>query len=288
MTLGWMVYEESDLSQNRDFAERVMRLGAARGMKIETVRMTQLKLGIKEGGALALAKDGQDILPDFVIARHRDALVSSHFERMGVPVFNGSRVCALCNDKRMTHQFLAGVPMLATTFVNHRYAVAPAEGAYPLVVKPATGHGGENVQLVRNEYEWREAVDAILPLDVVQQQVASDAGQDLRVYVLFGKPVAAVMRTARCGIVSNFKRGGDVRLHTPTAAEAALVQSVIDRFAQAGAELCFAGVDMLYHHGAPVLGEVEDVVGSRMLYKVSDLDAAALYLDGIRTRLERV
>ena len=94
-----------------------------------------------------------------------------------------------------------------------------------------------------------------------------------------------MLRTARNGIVSNFKRGGDVRLHTPTAAEAALAQSVIDRFAQAGAELCFAGVDMLYHRGAPVLGEVEDVVGSRMLYKVSDMDIAGMYLDAVAARL---
>jgi hypothetical protein len=42
---------------------------------------------------------------------------------------------------------------------------------------------------------------------------------------------------------------------------------------------------MLYHHGAPVLGEVEDVVGSRMLYQTSNLDIAALYLDGVAARL---
>ena len=51
------------------------------------------------------------------------------------------------------------------------------------------------------------------------------------------------------------------------------------------APLCFAGVDLLYEDYGPVVGEVEDVVGSRMLYRVSDLDVVGLYLDEIRRRI---
>ena len=147
-----------DLAANRDFAAYVESEGAKRAVKIETVRTTQLELGIKAGGTLSIRKDGRETLPDFVVSRQRDAFVSAQFEGKGVPVYNNARVCALCNDKRVTHQFLTGVPMLETRFVSHRYAVAPAEEAYPLVVKPAGGHGGEHVAKVANEYEWREAV----------------------------------------------------------------------------------------------------------------------------------
>ena len=285
MKTGWLLYEESDLAQNRDYAAYIMSEGVKHGLDIQTVLTSQLELGICAGGALKLRRDGRDTLPDFVISRQRDALVSEQFEKLGVPVFNGSRVCAVCNDKRVTHQFLAGVPMLETTFVDHRRAVAPYGDEYPLVLKPARGHGGDRVRLVHNEYGWREAADAILPQDIVQQKPASDAGRDLRVYVLFGRIVAAVLRTARQGIVSNFKRGGDVTLHTPTAEEQALAQTVIDRFEAAGTSLCLAGVDLLYNGGKPVLNEVEDVVGSRMLYKVSDVDIAALYLEAIARRI---
>jgi gamma-F420-2:alpha-L-glutamate ligase len=282
---GWLLYEEADLKQNQDFADHMTREGEKRGLAIQTVRTAQLELGVKAGGALMLRRDGRDALPDFVISRQRDSLVSEQFERLGVPVFNGSRVCALCNDKRLTHQFLAGVPMLETTFVDHRRAMAPAEGRYPLVLKPARGHGGDRVRLVHNEYEWREAADEILPQDMVQQKPASEAGRDLRVYVIFGGIVAAVMRTARRGIVSNFKLGGDVAPHTLTARERALAEDVIGRFQAGGAPLCFAGVDLLFNGGAPVLGEVEDVVGSRMLYRTSSLDVAALYLDALKARI---
>ena len=285
MKIGWLLYEERDLAVNRDFAAYVESEGAKRGLKIETVRTAQLELGVQAGGRLSIHKDGREAVPDFVISRQRDAFVSTQFEALGVPVFNNARVCALCNDKRVTHQFLTGIPMLKSRFVNHRRAVAPEEEAYPLVVKPACGHGGEHVALVKNEYEWREAVDEILPQDIVEQKVAGTPGRDLRVYVLFGEIVAAVMRTAPKGIVSNFKRGGDVALHTLTEGERALAEKVIARFAQASAPLCLAGVDFLYNQGAPVLGEVEDVVGSRMLYKVSNVDIVTRYLDGISERI---
>lgn len=286
MKIGWLLYEERDLAINRDFAIYVESEGVKRGLKIETVRTTQLELGMKKGGALSIRKDGRETVPDFMISRQRDAFVSAQFEASGIPVFNNAHVCALCNDKRVTHQFLVGIPMLESRFVNHRRAVAPVEDAYPLVVKPACGHGGEHVVLVKNEYEWREAVDEILPQDIVEQKVAGTPGRDLRVYVLFGEIVAAVMRTAQKGIVSNFKRGGDVALHSLTEEERILGEMVIARFEQAGAPLCLAGIDFLYDQGVPVLGEVEDVVGSRMLYKVSDVDIVARYLDGIGERLK--
>lgn len=76
-----------------------------------------------------------------------------------------------------------------------------------------------------------------------------------------------------------------MELHALTREERQLVEEVIARFNAAGAPLCFAGVDLLYEDYGPVIGEVEDVVGSRMLYRVSDLDIVGLYLDEIRQRI---
>ena len=89
------------------------------------------------------------------------------------------------------------------------------------------------------------------------------------------------MRTAAQGVVSNFKRGGSVALHGLTPQERALAQAVIDRFSSAGAPLTLAGVDLMNDRGRPVLNEVEDVVGSRMLYQTSDIDIVSLFLDGV-------
>lgn len=161
----------------------------------------------------------------------------------------------------------------------------PPEGGYPLVLKPACRHGGDRVALVDGADEWLAAAALIRPEPMLEQRVVTCAGRDLRVYTLGGEIVAGVMRTARDGVVSNFKRGGDVALHAPDQEERALVDAVLRRFDEAGAPLAFAGVDLLYDGGRPVVGEVEDVVGSRMLYKVSDIDVADRYLAYVAARL---
>ena len=60
--------------------------------------------------------------------------------------------------------------------------------------------GGDRVALVSNEREWYQAAAAILPQPALQQAVVDGAGQDLRVYVVHGRIVAAVLRTAAQGV----------------------------------------------------------------------------------------
>lgn len=283
MRRGWLLYDERDLAVNRDFAAFMTDEAKKRELALETVTAERLRFGLRSGGTLSIRLDGAEALPDFVISRQRSALLSRQLERMGVPVFNNARVCELCNDKRETHQFLAGLPMLETEFADASRALPPL--SYPRVVKPACSHGGDRVQLVQSEAQWREAMAAIAPESALTQEVAAQPGRDLRVYVVFGEIVAGVLRTARSGVVSNFKLGGHAALHELTSAERALAEAVVRRFAAEGAPLCFAGVDLLYHTAGPVLSEVEDVVGSRMLYKAGGPDVAALYLDGLRERL---
>jgi gamma-F420-2:alpha-L-glutamate ligase len=262
MKTGWLLYDARDYEVNRLFA----------GHFAEAGRKLELELQV------VLTEDFENALfnpPDFVISRQRNPLLSARIEDMGIPVFNSAKVCELCNDKRKTHAFLEGLPLMDTEYPVPDVAWTPKR--YPVVIKPAFGHGGDRVALAHDQAEVESALSAIFPQPALAQEVASGAGRDLRIYVLFGEIVAAVLRTARSGIVSNFKRGGDVEAHTLTEAERNLAQAVIARFEANSAPLCFAGIDLIVHHGLPVVNEVEDVVGSRMLYQVSDLDIIALY-----------
>jgi len=281
----WLLYDDCDFAVNQTYARMMRERGQRFGLNIETVVLSELALGMDESGKPHCIRNGIPQRPSAVLSRQRSTLISEHFERMGVPVFNNSRVCAICNDKRATHQFLQGLPMPRTVFLSPAQTQPPAHTVFPVIVKPACSHGGDRVQLVQNMQEWSDAVRSILPEPALQQQVVSDAGQDLRVYVLHGRILAGVMRTAQTGVVSNFKRGGHVALHELTQEERALAEAVIRRFEEAGAPLHMAGVDLLYDHGHPVIGEVEDVVGSRMLYASSELDIVTLYLDGIAALL---
>lgn len=281
----WLLYDEKDLAVNRDFAAMMQDQGVRYGLDVRAVTLQQLTLGMDAAGQPYALLGGEPARPDAVLSRMREDWVSEHLERMGIPVFNNSRVCRICNDKRRTHLFLQGLPMADTVFPT---AGDHVPAALPRVLKPADGHGGEAVQLIPDAAAWREsfaAMQAAGSRPTLHQAVVEKPGRDLRVYVLFGQILAGVMRTAKAGVVSNFKLGGDVSLHTLTDRERTLAQAVIDRFEAAGAPLHMAGVDLLYNEAGPVISEVEDVVGSRMLYKVSDINLADRYLSGIAERL---
>ena len=281
----WLLYRDGDYAVNRDYAVMMREKGQALGLDIRPVCLSRVLLTTDCEGRAGCLLDGAEAFPRAVLSRQRDAFVSAHFERMGVPVFNNSRVCALCNDKRETHRFLSGLPQMPAVFYDGTSLAEPPVQGYPLAVKPARGHGGDRVRRVCTPCEWRDAAAEILPEPVLSQKIASEAGRDLRIYVLFGKILTGVMRTAPDGFLSNYKKGGSVCLHEPSAEERELAGAVIRRFEEAGAPLCMAGIDLLYHEGRPVIGEVEDAVGSRMLYAVSGYDLAGLYLRGIAERL---
>lgn len=282
----WLLYDDIDFAVNQGFARMMQERGEPLGLNVQAVVLSELVLGMDENGQPTCLHNGKTARPDAILSRQRDSLISEHFERMGIPVFNNSKVCRICNDKRITYQFLQGLPIPQSVFLSPNQQEPPAATPFPAVLKPACSHGGDRILVVNNAEEWHEAAARILPEPALQQSVVTEAGQDLRVYVLGGKILAGVMRTARSGVVSNFKQGGHVALHELTDAERALAQAVIDRFEAADAPLHMAGVDLLYDHGHPVLGEVEDVVGSRMLYNTSDIDIAALYLEHIAKMLE--
>lgn len=277
----WLLYEDGDYAVNRQYAQMMQERGRVYGLDVQAVVLSELSLGMDAQGLPVCLRNGIPTLPHAVLSRQRCSLVSEHFERMGIPVFNDSFVCAMCNDKRATYQFLEGLPMPRTIFLLPGQKNPPIGTRYPVILKPACSHGGDRVTLVENEAQWIEAASRILPEPALQQEVVSDAGRDLRVYVLDGQILAGVMRTAQSGVVSNFKKGGHVALHELTDEERSLAQSVIDRFEEAGSRLYMAGVDLLYDQGHPVIGEVEDVVGSRMLYQTSDIDIVDLYLKAV-------
>jgi len=272
MKTGLLLYDERDYAVNRMFAAHICEKAKMLGIDIQVTLTENLSFPLQS-------------LPDFVVSRQRNHLLSAEFEKLGIPVFNNARVCELCNDKRNTHRFLQGLPLMKTEFPAPGSAYFPEKMDFPLVVKPASGHGGDRVALALNQRQLEAAISQISPYPALVQATASEAGKDLRIYVLFGSIVAAVMRSAQSGIVSNYKRGGNVQLHTLTAAETGLAQKVIDRFSGRGAPLSFAGIDMIFHNGTPVINEVEDVVGSRMLYKVSDIDIIDMYIRQIAGRL---
>ena len=210
--------------------------------------------------------------PDFAVNRSRDEKFSRYCEdSLGIRVYNSAEVTAVTNDKWKTHVFLRahGLPTADTTVVRMR--TEPCAMPLPLVAKPLDGHGGAGVEWVADG----TALDAVLrekPLPFLLQQ-PMQTGWDMRIYMLGGRIYRAMLRTSD-SLRSNFSLGGKAEAVTPDAEAVALTDAV-----QRVLPLDFAGIDLLRHpDGHYVIGEIEDAVGSRMLYQSGGCDPARDYI----------
>ncbi len=242
---GLLIYQAEDLRKNRWFAKQLCDEVKSYGLELMTVTAEGLSAGFPA---------------DFIVNRSRVAAISQAYERKGVRCFNRAPVTDITNDKWKTHCFLQqhGLPVAQTVLCTQQ---TPPPGVYPAVCKPLDGHGGAGVQLVRNDTEYL-AAKATLPENFLVQQPMV-YGWDTRVYVLDGKPYAAMLRTSQSDFRSNFTLGGEAKQVTPDAQQCALVAEVTKRL-----KPDFVGIDLLRHpDGGYVIGEIEDAVGCRMLYQ---------------------
>ncbi|MBR0135527.1 MAG: ATP-grasp domain-containing protein [Clostridia bacterium] len=214
-----------------------------------------------------------------IINRGRDAELTRYLEQNGLFVTNPSDVTETANDKYLTYERLkSSVPMLETHILTEGGPPIP----FPFVAKPAGGHGGNGVTMIRSESDLAAYRAAHSEKSVIQP-VATDTGRDMRVYVIGGKPIAAMMRESKTDFRSNFSLGGSaeiVPLDTLAADELSLIEAVT-----ALLPLDYAGVDIMHDHGRAILNEIEDPVGARMLYIYAGIDPAAMHVEACLSRL---
>ena len=146
---------------------------------------------------------------------------------------------------------------------------------YPYVVKSRNGHGGSEVFRI-DKKNTLENISLTNKSGYIAQRFVSTPGVDVRVYVLGGKPVAAVKRTSTEDFRSNFSLGGQVELFLPTDEQLAIIDKLQDFLATD-----YVGIDFMMHNGHWILNEIEDAVGSKMLYSLCNYDIAESFIDYI-------
>lgn len=209
---------------------------------------------------------------ELVINRSRESGTVRYLEERGIRVSNPSVLNETANDKLLTYERLsAHVPMLDTYLLSDGVRLP-----FPFVAKPAGGHGGAGVTLVRDENDLLK-YRAAHPEKSVVQPVASEVGRDMRVYVIGGRPVAAMLRVSDTDFRSNYSLGGKANFIPLTELrgdERSIVRTVSDLI-----PVDYAGVDIMRDKGRAVLNEIEDPVGARMLYTYTDIDPAELHIE---------
>jgi len=264
---GWLVYSPDGYALNRWFADRLVEQAAARGLTLE------LRLMAEGEGLPSAAR------PDFVVMRTIRPDLSAMLEARGVRVFNNATTARVANDKWATFLLARELDLPVLDTVAFTWPEQPP--SYPRVVKTPDGHGGSEVFFVRNDREMEVVVQKTGKRTFVAQPLCDEPGIDMRVYVLGGEPLAAVRRTSQTDFRSNFKLGGSVVVERPSPEQIGIVRRLQGHLA------CdFVGVDFIRHGGRWILNEIEDVVGTRMLYATTDLDAARLLVDHIVTRMQ--
>lgn len=274
---GWLIYRRRDAERNKHYITFYEEACRRRGINILLRYFEDFSYGTGRTGLfLAYAAGAVTAVPDFVVMRADVPVFSEHLELMGCRVFNNARLSAVANDKLKTLQLAASlqIPVPETRSATHENAMR--EGAplgYPLVIKPRDGHGGQDVLWVRDELALQKLLPDYRHTDFLLQRPVSALGRDLRVYIIGGRPVAAMLRSQNKDFRSNYCLGGSARAYALTEAELAIIDKIT-----AALEIDFAGIDFMFHNGRPVLNEIEDVVGARMLYQLTDIDVVDLYV----------
>ena len=112
------------------------------------------------------------------------------------------------------------------------------------------------------------------------QELCDTPGRDLRVYLVGKKIVGAMLRSSDSDFRANYSLGGKAEVYNLDDAEKSLVETITGPLS-----VGHCGIDFLFHKGNLIFNEIEDMVGSRMLYRHTRTDVVSLYLDEILEKL---
>ena len=252
MVKGILVYTSADAEYNEWFIDHIIEEGRKCNLDIRLV--------------LSDKEEVSDNDIDFAIVRNRDSKLCKRLEENNIRCFNSSYVVNIGNDKwEMYKDFnSAGIPVMYTQRTKL---------PYPFVMKPVDGHGGENVYLIKNADEYESVISNIpddRQGDLIYQVIATEKGRDIRVYVVGGIILTAMERIAvdtEKDFRSNYSLNGNAKEHALTDEELKLAAKVADHI-----KADFVGIDLIYNNGRPIVNEIEDAVGTRMLYSLTDID----------------
>lgn len=295
--IGWLIYRSVDVKKNKGYIDLYFEEGKDLGIEIKLILVDRLSFGVKNN-VLFLEYNGQSIeKPDFAINRSIYPLLTKHLEDMGIKVFNNSELAEMCNDKAKTYQYISRlkIPMVDSQFVKAEYQREVIENLTDkMVIKGVSGHGGNEVFLYNpvkkidvftestywndQEIKKEEVLTTLKHTDIVIQPLVGIKNQDLRIYVIGKKIIAAILRTGKNSFKSNFSLGGQVREYKLSQKETELVNIIINEF-----DFGLVGIDFLIDDNNNFLfNEIEDVVGARMLYQCTDINIVRLYLEYIK------
>ena len=264
MKRGLIVYTDYDAKCNRFFINKCLELLNDEDFSLEYINEDEL-LNYVNANKI-----------DFVIYRGRDCQLLKSLRSRDIKTFNNALTNKTANDKYLTYEFLKenNLPYIET------YLDSSKIKSFPCIMKSVSGHGGQEVFFVKDLKEADQIKAEHPNLKFIYQEFLENNG-DVRIYMLNGDVVAAIKRKSDKDYRNNYSLGGEVELYEPSKDMVETAKKVANLLAAD-----FIGVDFLLTNSGFKIIEIEDPVGSRMVYKLKpELDIIRLFIEHVENNI---
>ena len=276
--------------------QRIMEAATERGHHITflNIRHCYMKLDAEEPEIHY--RDGRLLNNmDAIITRIRPSLtfygcaLARQFESMGIYTTNTSAAITQSRDKLFSLQLLLkkGLDIPTTGFAHSPVDtndLIDMVGGAPLIVKLLEGTQGRGVVLAETRKAAESVINAFKALQanlLVQEFIKEADGKDLRCFVIDGKVVATIQRSAAPGeFRANLHQGGSASVVRISKEERKLAVEAAKTLG-----LKVAGVDLIRSAKGPLLLEVNSSPGLEGIETATGKDIAGMIITSIEKKL---
>lgn len=276
--------------------QRLVEAAEQRGHKLTFLDIKQCYMKLDANNPEAHYRGGRILKNlDAVITRIKPSVtfygcaLARQFESMGVHTTNTSDSVTKSRDKLFSLQLMlkSGINIPTTGFANSPMDTGDLiemVGGAPLIVKLLEGTQGRGVVLAETRKAAESVINAFKSLRanlLVQEFVKEAEGKDLRCFVIDGKVVASIQRTAAPGeFRANIHQGGTASIVKITPEERKLAVTAAKVLG-----LHIAGVDIIRSKNGPLLLEVNSSPGLEGIETATGKDIAGMMIASIERAL---
>ncbi len=292
--IGWVIYNGNLQSKKiEDLVEHLIKKGKEKDLDLIAVKNNDIIIAIDTIGNPIIRHIRYDYLPDFVISWDKDINLLSHFESIGIRVYNNSKAILECDNKILMHKRLlhSGIRMPKTIIAPMVYSNSDIhdfdvyneiinELKLPIIVKEAYGSFGMQVYKADTKEELLDIVKKLKSTEhIFQEYISESKGRDIRINIVNNEVVASMMRKSETDFRANITSGGKAFNYTPTEEEKELALK-----ASKILNLDFSGVDILFSD-TPILCEVNSNPHFKSILDCTGIDISDYILDFIKDDL---
>jgi len=279
-------------------SNKILTTARANGLDAELLQPKYFDIIVNKSTSRSIRYKSQRVdMPNLVLTRtgsatnYFTAALYRQIEKFGIPVINTADSILTVKDKLLTSQILArsNLPTPKTMLMNFPVdsELVANEIGFPCVVKLVSGSKGKGIYLCQNKKFFDELMELVDNLKsrksmIIQEYMDHAVGSDLRVWVIGGKTVVAMKRTAPQGdFRANISNGG--------TGETFEITEEIDFLARETARvmgLDIAGVDLLFDHEGFRICEANSSPGFEGIDQYCNTDMAQRIVDYVKLKIQ--